>query len=112
MEQMIQFFAQKEVLIILLALFVILILIYMLTRVRVSTTRKQLKELEVLFNQNKSVPLAFKLNKAIALAKTNDHLIEQVSDVKAKYDSLDQDFKAMAVMLADIEDAIIVRKNK
>ncbi len=112
MKQLFDFLGQEYILLILLATFIILILIYALGRIRQSNTKKLLKELEVLFTTNKSVPLAFKLNKALALAKTNDNLIEPISEAKAKYDEIEKDFKTVSIMLADIEDAIIIGKPK
>ncbi len=112
MDQVIEFFAQQQVLIILAALFAILVLFVLFFKARQSSSDKQLKELEILYNKAKSVPLSFKLNKAIALAKTNEHLFDKVANVQDKYKDVEQKLKQVSIMLADIEDAILINKVK
>src|SRR5690554_6121752 len=112
MDQVIEFFAQQQVLIILAALFAVLILFVIFFKARQSSSDKQLKELEILYNKAKSVPLSFKLNKAIALAKTNEHLFDKVAHAQDNFKDVEQKLKQVSIMLADIEDAILINKVK
>jgi len=112
MDQIIEFFAQQQVLFALIGLFVVLLILVVISKMKQSSATKQLKELEVIYNRAKSVPLNFKLNKAIALAKSNDQLIDTVADVQFKYQETDKKLKQASIMLADIEDTVLIGKSK
>ncbi len=112
MDQIIEFFAQQQVLLALVGLFFVLLLLVVISKIKQSSANKQLKELEVIYNNAKSVPLTFKLNKAIALAKTNDQLIDTVAQAQDSYQETERKLKQASIMLADIEDAILIGKSK
>lgn len=112
MDQIIEFFAQQQVLFALVGLFFVLLLLVVISKVKQSSANKQLKELEVIYNNAKSVPLTFKLNKAIALAKTNDQLIDTVAQAQDSYHETERKLKQASIMLADIEDAILIGRSK
>lgn len=112
LDQWIDFFAQPEVLFALGGLFVILLLLVVLSRIRRSKSTKVLRDLEIDYNQAKSVPLPFKLNKAIALSKTNEDLFDVVAQAQDDYEEIDKQLKRISIYLADIEDAILLGNVK
>lgn len=112
LDSWIEFFAQPQVLIALGGLFVVLLLLVVLSRIRRSRATKVLRDLEVEYNQAKSVPLPFKLNKAIALSKSNDGLFDAVASAQDEYQEIDKQLKRLSIHLADIEDAILLGKVK
>lgn len=112
LDSWIEFFAQPQVLIALGGLFVVLLLLVVFSRIRRSRATKVLRDLEVEYNQAKSVPLPFKLNKAIALSKSNDGLFDAVASAQDEYQEIDKQLKRLSIHLADIEDAILLGKVK
>lgn len=111
-DQWIDFLAQPQVLVALGALFVVLLLLVVLSRIRRSRALKTLRDLEIDYNHAKSVPLPFKLNKAIALSKTNEDLFDSVASAQDAYQEIDAQLKRVSINLADIEDAILLGKMK
>ena len=59
---------------IVIALVAIVILTIIMMVLRQKQARKQLDELELSYNSLKGIPLAFKLNKAVALSRVNEEM--------------------------------------
>jgi len=81
--------------------------------VRRLTTRsllKRLKKLEIKYNSIKSIPLQFKLNKAIALAKVSEEISSMAEDTKTIHSKIQEQFKAINQLMADTEDYILIGK--
>lgn len=57
---------------ILIAVVLLVILSILMMALRQKKARKKLEDLELHYNSLKSVPLAFKLNKAVALSRVNE----------------------------------------
>jgi septation ring formation regulator len=104
--------SQREVLIALSGALFLLISILVFRRLRLSGYLKKLKELEIRYNSIKSVPLQFKLNKAIALARVNHEINELTQSCKDDFTKIYDNFKSLAVMLADTEDELLIGKLK
>ena len=104
--------SQREVLIALSGALFLLIFVLVFRRIRLSGYLKKLKELEIRYNSIKSVPLQFKLNKAIALARVNSEINELTQNCKDDYSKIYDNFKSLAIMLADTEDELLTGKLK
>lgn len=104
--------SRREVLIGLSGALFLLISVLVFRRLRLSGYLKKLKELEIRYNSIKSVPLQFKLNKAIALARVNHEISELTQACKDDFNKIYENFKSLAVMLADTEDELLIGKLK
>ena len=69
-------------------------------------------ELELKYNSLKSIPLAFKLNKAVALSRVNQEMAQQVEGCKNDFDMVQERLKECSVLLAEIDDLVYIRKTK
>lgn len=104
--------SQREVLIGLSGALFLLISVLVFRRLRLSGFLKKLKELEIRYNSIKSVPLQFKLNKAIALARVNHEIDELTQACRDDFAKIYENFKSLAIMLADTEDELLIGKLK
>lgn len=93
-----------------IALIIILAIIRMILRKKKS--KKILNENEEYYNRLKGVPLAFKLNKAVALSRVNEVMAENVEQCKADFDEIQEKLKNCSVELAEIDDLIYIHKVK
>jgi septation ring formation regulator len=104
--------SQREVLIGLSGALLLLITVLVFRRLRLSGYLRKLKELEIRYNSIKSVPLQFKLNKAIALARVNHEISDLTQACKEDFGKIYENFKSLAGMLADTEDELLIGKLK
>ncbi|MDP2812967.1 MAG: septation ring formation regulator EzrA [Erysipelotrichaceae bacterium] len=104
--------SQKEVLIALSSALFLLIAVLVFRRLRLSGHLKKLKELEIRYNSIKSVPLQFKLNKAIALSRVNHEISGLTQACREDFAKIYENFKSLAVLLADTEDELLIGKVK
>jgi septation ring formation regulator len=104
--------SQKEVLFALSGALFLLIFILVFRRLRLSGYLKKLKELEIRYNSIKSVPLQFKLNKAIALARVNHEISDLTQSCRNDFAKIYENFKSLAGLLADTEDELLIGKMK
>ncbi len=95
---------------ILVAFIIIIAIIRMILRKK--KAKKMLNENETFYNRLKSIPLAFKLNKAVALSRVNELMAENVDQCKIDFDEIQEKLKACSVELAEIDDMIYVHKVK
>lgn len=93
-----------------MVLLIILTIIMMMLRQK--KAKKELDELELKYNSLKSIPLAFKLNKAVALSRVNQEMGQRVEGCKTDFDTVQEKLKECSVMLAEIDDLVYVRKTK
>lgn len=112
MEKIIEIVTRKEFLIA-VAIIIVLLAIFLLNR---SHKKKkylnQLADFEVRYNSLKSIPLSFKLNKAVAIARLDEKAMQVVTRSKDDFDLCQSNLKQISSMLADTEDLIQVRKLK
>ncbi|MDR1794287.1 MAG: septation ring formation regulator EzrA [Erysipelotrichaceae bacterium] len=99
--------------IIALSILLILLIIILLARnSRKKKLRAKMADFEVLYNDAKSVPLTFKLNKAVALARVNEAVVEKVELCKEDFEYVQGDLAQASSILNDLDDAISAGKNK
>lgn len=111
-ETVLAFFQRKEVFYALLVLLVALIAFLVVGNVRKNKLKKIFNDKEVYYNELRSVPILFKLNKANGLAKINKEVIDHVDGCKQEYSEIQDLMSQLASMLAETEDAIVDRKLK
>ncbi|MDO4500456.1 MAG: septation ring formation regulator EzrA [Erysipelotrichaceae bacterium] len=92
------------------AVAIIVAIIYFNTRK--ANLRKDIDDLNVRFNEIKTVPLAFKLNKAQAMAKRNEQTAEEVKVYYQKYEDAQKHIDQITEMIENIEDSIAGRNYK
>ncbi len=97
---------------ILIAVVLLVILSILMMALRQKKARKKLEDLELHYNSLKSVPLAFKLNKAVALSRVNEMMAETVETCRNDFDNIQEELKECSVSLAEIDDLIYVHKVK
>lgn len=112
MDFLLQIAMRKEVMILVAVLLLIVIVLLLVKRSNLKKYRKTLQEYEVRYNAIKSVPLPFKLNKAVAIARVNEEAMQHVTRCKDDFEIAQGNLKAIATSLADTEDFINVGKSK
>lgn len=105
-------FNQLEIQITIALLIILALSTVIAKRVTLNKLKKSLADLETQYTSIKSVPLPFKLNKAVALARVNDSILEMVNDFKNSFEQITENLKSIAHVLAETEDAIIIGKRK
>ena len=74
--------------------------------------RKQLDDLYVRFNSVKTIPLAFKLNKAQAMARRNEEMTASVAEYYQKYEETEKHINNVQDMLDNADDTMNSVKYK
>ena len=88
-----------------------LIIVYLLIRnVRNSNLKKDIAALNVRFNAIKSVPLAFKLNKAQAMARRNEETASAVAEYYSRYEEAEKHIDQIQELMNGVDDAVSSRK--
>ena len=90
-----------------IALVAILILSIVMMVMRKKQTIKQLEQLEQRYNTLKGIPLAFKLNKAVALSRVNEAMSTVVEECKTDFDEVQEKLKTCSVDLAECDDCLL-----
>lgn len=93
-----------------LAAIIVITLIMMM--IRSKKAKRQLEELEQRYHTLKGVPLAFKVNKAVALSRVNTMMAERVDACKNDFDEVQEQLKQCSIALAESDDFLYVRKIK
>ena len=97
------------------ALVILLIFLFFILIKRKSNSKKlkdRMNELHIDYNSLKSIPLSFKLNKAIALARVNEAVGSKVDICKEDFELIQGDLTQISTMLADLDDAILTGNLK
>ena len=81
-------------------------------KTRQKNLRKQLDELYVRFNSVKTVPLAFKLNKAQAMARRNEEMTNAVNEYLQRYEDTEKYINEIQDMINDVDDNLDAVKYK
>ena len=95
-----------------IAIVCIIVLTILMLVIRQRKARRLLDEKELHYNTLKGVPLAFKLNKAVALSRVNELMAESVERCRSDFDNIQEKLKECSVSLAEIDDLIYVHKTK
>lgn len=93
-------------------LFVLAVILLIVRRIRKVNLKRKLKENEIKYNNARSVPLPFKLNKAVALARVNSDVANMVEAAKSAFETIQIELKEIAGLLAETEDEILMGKLK
>ena len=68
--------------------------------------KKQVDDLYVRFNTIKTIPLAFKLNKAQTMAKRNEETAKSVQEYYEKYENAEKHINEIQDLLNDVDDQV------
>lgn len=79
---------------IIIATVLLVILTIVMIMLRQKKAKKELDELELKYNSLKSIPLSFKLNKAVALSRVNQEMAQRVEVCKNDFDLVSEKLKA------------------
>lgn len=112
MQVILDFLSQIYTVYIIGGLFAIALLFLIVRRARKSNLKRRLKDLEIRYNTVRSVPLPFKLNKAVALARVNSDVAATVDTARKGFDGTQVELKQIANLLAETEDSILMEKLK
>lgn len=112
MEKLMEILTKKEILIAVAVLIVLLIVFICLRSSRKKKYLAMMAEQEVRYNSIKSIPLSFKLNKAVAIARLDEKTIQNVAQYKDDFEQCQSNLKQISSMLADTEDLIQLGKLK
>lgn len=92
---------------------VLIIVVWLIAqRIRANSFRKQLEKLETRYNSIKSVPISFKLNKAVAISRVEPGTMDKVASTKDDFEKCQANLTQISQMLADTEDEILAGKLK
>lgn len=97
---------QQLILIILgiLFLLVIIIVFLLINNAKKTKIAKQIEDINVRFNAIKTIPLAFKLNKAQAMAKRNKDTAEKIESYYKQYEDTQHHIDSINDMIDEIDD--------
>ena len=110
MDKVLKILSDLRVIIAIAILVVLLLIWFIVQKIKGNQYKKQLQELEVRYNAIKSVPLSFKLNKAVAISRVDPDAMQKVAKTKDDFDKAEANLKQISQTLADAEDEILVGK--
>lgn len=94
-----------------IAVVVLILAVWLIVeKVRTKKFRKELEGLEKRYNAIKSIPLTFKMNKAVTAARSNADTANKVNEAKKSYDMTQASIRKISENLANCEDAILLGK--
>lgn len=111
-DSILQIIQRIEVQIAFAVLIVFVILFLVIKRINIHQLKQKMQAIEKRYNNVKSIPLPFKLNKAVALARVNPEILANVNDFKNSFEDIQENFKSITHVLAETEDAIVIGKAK
>lgn len=90
-----------------------LMIVWMISRrMTKKKIRKQLQDLEVRYTSVKTIPLPFKLNKAVALSRVNQEVADTINALQETYDETQANIKTISSLLSDSDDLSMLGKYK
>lgn len=108
-----EFLNNKQLLIIVGGVLVVLILFIMISKtLSKNKVIKIQNEAETLYTSIKSISLPFKMNKAESLARVNTSIKEAVEKSQSQFESVQTCLKECSTELGEIDDLIYIRKIK
>ncbi len=88
----------------------ILVVALMVFFFRKNTLKRHMKAAEARYMAVKSLPLPFKINKTLALAKVKDDVFVLANNLKNEFDLIQDNFKRVAGLLGECEDSILTNR--
>lgn len=95
-----------------IALVVIIIIVLIINNTKKTAINKEIESLNVRYNTIKTMPLAFKLNNAQAMAKRNKETAEQIEEYYEKYETAQKHIDSIERLMEDIEDDLASKDYK
>ena len=93
-----------------LILIALIVIWFLIQNSHKASIRKELDDINVRFNKIQTVPLAFKLNKAKAIAKIDAETSSTVEDYYQKYETAQKNLDQLQELINGIEDSLAGRK--
>ena len=105
---------KREILILIgsISAFMLIIIILIIRNTHSSNIKKKMDDLYVRYNNLKTVPITFKLNKAQAMSKNNEQMQESVRECFSKYEEAEKHLNDIQEELSNIEDCLKSNKYK
>ena len=104
--------SMKEAQLAILGFGLVLLLFIVFIIYRKQSLKKRLHQAEHRYSVLKSLPLPFKVNKALALARVRDEVFVLANDFKNDFDAIQERFKNMALILGECEDELLTNHLK
>ncbi|MCF0106492.1 MAG: negative regulator of septation ring formation [Holdemanella sp.] len=95
-----------------IAILVLILLIIVIKTIRNSRAKKRLQDLEVEVNELRNSAITYKYNKATAFGRSNKEALEQVQQLKPKYELCVQNIKTCEHLFTDAVEFLDSRKIK
>lgn len=102
----------KLIIILALVLVAVVLVLIIIHNTRKTNLNKEIEDVHVRFNKIKTIPLAFKLNKAQAIAKRNAETADKVKIYYDKFEEAQKHIDQISSMLETMEDAVANRNYK
>ena len=112
MDKVLKVLSDIRVLIAIAALALAIIVFMIVKKIRSNNYKKELQELEVRYNNLRSVPLSFKMNKAVAISRVDPETMQKIDSTKDEFNKAGENLKQIAQALADTEDEILMGRLK
>ena len=103
-------FLQSPYLYVAIVLLLVLIIIYFASRSRKNRLQQQIEDSQIKLNSLRSVPLPFKVSRALALARVNRDIDETVKTCSSDFDTVQTNFKKLQEMINDSDEFMQLRK--
>lgn len=94
-----------------IGILLIVVLTIVIFSLRKRKARKDLANLELMYANVRGVPLAFKLNKAVALSRVSGESAEIVETCQQDFNNIQDKLKQTSMSLAEMDDAIYSHKS-
>ena len=92
-----------------LAFLALIILIILIKNAKRSSVKKEVDDLYVRFNEIKTIPLAFKLNKAQTMAKKSEKTSSEIQDYYQQYELVEKQINDIQETMNSLDDAISMK---
>lgn len=110
MTAFLNFISDFRVLIAIAVIVVVLIILLLVISIRTKRFKNELKELEAQYQIAKNIPIALKMNKAIAIGRVDGETSQKVQSAKDDFDRVQADLSKISAMLSDVENDIYAGK--
>lgn len=94
------------------AVLAVIVLTIVIQVMKKNHCKRMLSDLDVRYNELRSTPLSFKLQKTMALAKANSEVAGLVPKCKEQYDLVQEAFTEIANGLGEADDLIYIHKRR
>lgn len=90
----------------------IVVLTLIIRNLKKKRVKKQLEELDIRFNELRSEPLSYKLQKTMALAKANAEVAQLVPKCKEEFDKVQEALVEISSLLTEADDLMFMHKTR